>query len=41
VLDPANANNVVSGEMTMAAKKKVAAAAAEARSGKPWSEIIG
>jgi hypothetical protein len=40
-LDPANANNVVSGEMTMAAKKKIAAAAAEARSGKPWSLIIG
>ncbi len=40
VLDAANANNVVSEELTALDKAAVAAAAAEARSGKAWSEIV-
>ena len=40
VLDPANANNVVSSELTTVAKKRVAQAAAAARAGRPWSEIV-
>lgn len=40
-LDPANANNVVSDEMTTAQKLAIARAAAEIRtSGRPWSEIV-
>lgn len=40
MLDPANAANIVSDEMTSPQKRAVAAAAAEARTGRPWSEIV-
>ncbi|MGV3492044.1 MAG: hypothetical protein ACO1OG_12070 [Devosia sp.] len=40
MLDPANAANIVSDELNSAQKRAVAAAAAEARAGKPWSEIV-
>ena len=40
-LDPANANNIVSAELTTAAKMRIAAAARAARAGRPWSEIVG
>lgn len=41
LLDPANANNVISDEMTAAQKMAVARAAADTRSGiRPWSEIV-
>jgi hypothetical protein len=40
MLDPANAANIVSDELTSPQKRAVATAAAEARSGKPWSEIV-
>lgn len=40
VLDPANVNNVVSAEMTTAEKRTVAATAAAARNGRPWSAIV-
>lgn len=40
MLDPANAANIVSDEMTAQQKRAVAAAASEARSGRPWSEIV-
>lgn len=40
MLDPANAANVVSDELTGAQKRSIALAAASARSGRPWSEIV-
>jgi hypothetical protein len=40
MLDPANAANVVSDELTAAQKRSIALAAAAARSGRPWSEIV-
>jgi hypothetical protein len=40
MLDPANAANIVSDELTSPQKRAIAAAAAEARAGKPWSEIV-
>ena len=41
LLDPANANNVVSDELVGAEKLAVRDAAREARSGRPWVEIVG
>lgn len=40
MLDPANAANIVSDEMTSPQKRAVAVAAADARNGRPWSEIV-
>jgi len=40
MLDPANAANIVSDELTAAQKRAIATAAAQARSGKPWSQIV-
>jgi hypothetical protein len=40
VIDPANALNIVSDELTGDEKQAVRAAAAQARDGRPWSEII-
>lgn len=40
LLDPANAANIVSDELTGSQKRDIAAAAADARSGRPWSEIV-
>lgn len=40
MLDPANAANIVSDELTSAQKRSIAAAATAARSGRPWSEIV-
>ena len=40
MLDPANAANIVSEELTRAQKRSIALAAAAARSGRPWSEIV-
>lgn len=40
MLDPANAANIVSDELTSPEKRTIAAAAAAARSGRPWSEIV-
>ena len=40
MLDPANANNVVSDEMTATEKAAVRDAARFARAGRPWSEIV-
>jgi len=40
MLDPANAANIVSDELTAPQKRTVALAAAAARSGRPWSEIV-
>ncbi len=40
MLDPANAANVVSDELTSPQKRSVALAAAAARAGRPWSEIV-
>ncbi|WP_055047459.1 hypothetical protein [Devosia sp. A16] len=40
MLDPANAANIVSDELTAAQKRSVALAAGAARSGRPWSEIV-
>jgi hypothetical protein len=40
MLDPANAANIVSDELTSAQKRSIALAAAAARSGRPWSEIV-
>ncbi len=40
-LDPANANNVISAELTMTQKRVIATVAAASRRGKPWSEIVG
>jgi hypothetical protein len=40
MLDPANAANIVSDELTSAQKRSIAAAASAARSGRPWSEIV-
>ena len=40
LLDPANAANIVSDELTAPQKRTVALAAAAARSGRPWSEIV-
>lgn len=40
-LDPSNANNIISAELTMAEKRRIAEVAAATRRGKPWSEIIG
>lgn len=40
MLDPANAANIVSDELTAAQKRSIALAATAARSGRPWSEIV-
>ena len=40
MLDPANAANIVSDELTAPQKRTIALAAAAARSGRPWSEIV-
>lgn len=40
MLDPANAANIVSDELTGAQKRSIALAAAAARSGRAWSEIV-
>ena len=40
MLDPANAANIVSDELTAAQKRLIALAAAAARGGRPWSEIV-
>ena len=40
VLDAANANNVVSEELTALDRTAIAAAAADARGGKAWSQIV-
>ena len=40
MLDPANAANIVSDELTAAQKRSIALAAESARSGRPWSEIV-
>jgi len=40
MLDPANAANIVSDELTAAQKRSIALAAGAARSGRPWSEIV-
>ena len=40
MLDPANAANIVSDELTAPQKRSIALAAAAARSGRPWSEIV-
>lgn len=40
MLDPANAANIVSDEMTSAQKRSIAMAATAARNGRPWSEIV-
>ena len=40
LLDPANAANIVSEELTAPQKRTIALAAAAARSGRPWSEIV-
>ncbi|WP_299638286.1 hypothetical protein [Devosia sp.] len=40
MLDPANAANIVSDELTAAQKRGIAIAAAAARNGRPWSEIV-
>ena len=40
LLDPANAANIVSDELTAAQKRSIALAAEAARSGRPWSEIV-
>ncbi|MHB1103193.1 MAG: nucleotidyltransferase family protein [Devosia sp.] len=41
LLDPANANNIVSDQMTAAQKDMVRKAAQYARAGRSWQEIIG
>ncbi len=41
ILDPANANNVVSAEMTTNEKMAIAAAATATRATRSWSEIVG
>jgi len=40
MLDPANAGNIVSDELTMQQKREIARAASAARSGRAWSEIV-
>lgn len=40
LLDPANANNAVSAEMTTIEKRAIAAAAANARTQQAWSKIV-
>jgi hypothetical protein len=40
MLDPANAANIVSDELTAAQKHSIALAAEAARNGRPWSEIV-
>ena len=40
ILDPANAANIVSDELTSAQKRSIALAATAARNGRPWSEIV-
>lgn len=40
MLDPANAANIVSDELTGPQKRSIALAATAARSGRPWSEIV-
>lgn len=40
MLDPANAANIVSDELTSPQKRSISLAAAAARSGRPWSEIV-
>lgn len=40
LLDPANAANIVSDELSSAQKRSIALAATAARSGRPWSEIV-
>lgn len=40
MLDPANAANIVSDELTSAQKRSIALAASAARNGRPWSEIV-
>lgn len=40
LLDPANAANIVSDELSGAQKRSIALAATAARSGRPWSEIV-
>lgn len=41
MLDPSNANNIISAELTMAEKRAISEAATAARRGKPWSQIVG
>lgn len=40
MLDPANAANIVSDELTSPQKRSIAMAATAARNGRPWSEIV-
>lgn len=40
MLDPANAANIVSDELTSPQKRSIALAASAARDGRPWSEIV-
>jgi hypothetical protein len=40
VVDPANANNIVSDELGTAEKQHIRAAALLARSGRPWQDIV-
>lgn len=40
LLDPANAANIVSDELSGAQKRSIALAATAARNGRPWSEIV-
>jgi len=40
MLDPANAANIVSDELSTAQKRSIALAATSARNGRPWSDIV-
>jgi hypothetical protein len=40
VIDPANANNIVSDELGAAEKQRIRAAALLSRSGRPWQDIV-
>jgi hypothetical protein len=40
ILDPANANNVISGEMSMSEKMAIASAATATRGTRSWTEIV-
>jgi len=40
IVDPANTNNIISDDLTVAARQLIAGAAATARNAKNWSEIV-
>ncbi len=41
VVDPANTNNIISDDLSLADKMKIAQAARQALNAKNWGEIVG